>query len=68
MGLSQVRRVLTILLPLEPRRNAKSARDYCMSFQEVHNQYRQNKCELCGTVCDNLQARVTGVEQFIQDH
>jgi hypothetical protein len=39
-----------------------------MSFQEVHNQLRQNECELCGIVRDNLQAQVTGAEQVIQDH
>jgi hypothetical protein len=53
---------------LEPQKNVNSARDYCMPFQEVHNQLRQDECELYGIVCDNLQAKVNGVEQFILDH
>jgi hypothetical protein len=54
--------------PLKPRKNVDSARDYCMLFQAVHDQLRRSECELCGMVGDNLQAQVTGAEQFIQNH
>jgi hypothetical protein len=48
--------------------NVNSAVDYCLFFQKIDNQLRQNECELCGMVCDDLQVQVIGAEQFIRDH
>jgi hypothetical protein len=56
------------MMPSEPRKNVNSAADYCLFFQDISRQLRQNECELCGTVCENLQAQVIGVEQLIRDH
>jgi hypothetical protein len=56
------------IVPLEPRKNVNSAADYCLFFQEVDNQLRQNECVLCGTVCDNLRTQVIPAEKFIRDH
>jgi hypothetical protein len=60
--------VLDDIRPLEPRKNVNSANHYYLFCHEVDNQFVQNECQPFGIVCDNFQAQVSGIGQFISEH